>query len=187
MSIDIDQLFRLDGRTAIITGGTRGIGRAVAEGFGRAGARLVVASRKAEACEATEAEPRGARLRCRGGPCHMGSLDDVRRLVALDVDRFGGVDVVVNNAANPLTQPVGAFTEDACAKSFEVNIRGPVFLIQEALPYLATSEHASIVNVVSAGAWLFSAPDIDVLRRRSRRWSPTRSPWRPNWPGVASG
>ena len=175
MSIDIDQLFRLDGRTAIITGGTRGIGRAVAEGFGRAGARLVVASRKAEACEATEAELAALGFDVVGVACHMGSLDDVRRLVAVTVDRFGGVDVVVNNAANPLTQPVGAFTEDAFAKSVEVNIRGPVFLIQEALPYLATSEHASIVNVVSAGAWLFSAGTSMYSAAKSAMVSYTKS------------
>jgi len=175
VSIDIDQLFRLDGRTAIITGGTRGIGRAVAEGFGRAGARLVVASRKAEACEATEAELAALGFDVVGVACHMGSLDDVRRLVAVTVDRFGGVDVVVNNAANPLTQPVGAFTEDAFAKSVEVNIRGPVFLIQEALPYLATSEHASIVNVVSAGAWLFSAGTSMYSAAKSAMVSYTKS------------
>jgi len=175
VSIDIDQLFRLDGRTAIITGGTRGIGRAVAEGFGRAGARLVVASRKAEACEATEAELAALGFDVVGVACHMGSLDDVRRLVAVTVDRFGGVDVVVNNAANPLTQPVGAFSEDAFAKSVEVNIRGPVFLIQEALPYLATSEHASIVNVVSAGAWLFSAGTSMYSAAKSAMVSYTKS------------
>ena len=87
----------------------------------------------------------------------MGSLDDVRALVAAAVDRFGGIDVVMNNAANALAEPVGAFTEAGFAKSVDVNVRGPVFLVQEALPHLKASAHASVVNVVSAGAWLFSA------------------------------
>ena len=158
MSVDVDRLFRLDGRVAVVTGGTRGIGRAIAEGFAAAGAKVVVASRKAEACTETAAALTTAGAEAIGVPCHMGSLDDVRSLVAAAVDRFGGLDVVVNNAANALTEPVGAFTEAAFAKSVDVNVRGPVFLVQEALPYLTASDHASVINVVSAGAFLFSAP-----------------------------
>jgi NAD(P)-dependent dehydrogenase (short-subunit alcohol dehydrogenase family) len=87
----------------------------------------------------------------------MGSMSDIAALVAAAADRFGAIDVVVNNAANALTEPVGSFTEEAFGKSVDVNIRGPVFLIQEALPALRASDHASVINVVSAGAWLFSA------------------------------
>jgi NAD(P)-dependent dehydrogenase (short-subunit alcohol dehydrogenase family) len=72
------------------------------------------------------------------------------------VDEFGGVDVVVNNAANPLAQPLGSITVDALTKSFEVNLRGPVFLVQEALPHLKASPHAAVLNVVSVGAFIFS-------------------------------
>jgi NAD(P)-dependent dehydrogenase (short-subunit alcohol dehydrogenase family) len=157
MSDRTTSLFRLDGRTAIITGGTRGIGRAVAEGFGHAGANLVVASRKVDACRQTEEELAALGFDVLAVPCHVGSLDDVRTLVAAAVDRFGGIDVLVNNAANALTEPVGHFTPDGFDKSVEVNIKGPVFLTQEALPHLEASDHASVINVVSAGAWLYSA------------------------------
>src|SRR4029453_13715420 len=78
-------------------------------------------------------------------------------LVGRTVAEFGGVDVVINNAANALTQPLGEFTPEAWQKSFDVNLRGPVFLVQAALPHLERSEHAAIVNVISAGAFLFSA------------------------------
>ncbi len=155
--VDVNRLFRLDGRVALVTGGTRGIGRAVAGGFGRAGARVVVASRKAEACADTEEALRAEGIDAMGIGCHMGSLDDVQALVATTADRFGAIDVIVNNAANALAEPIGSFSEAGFTKSIDVNVKGPIFLIQEALPYLRTSEHASVINLVSAGAWLFSA------------------------------
>ena len=154
----LEKLFDVRDRVAIVTGGTRGIGRAVAEGFVSGGANVVVGSRKADACRETEEH-----LRALGGgnavaiPVHMGELDAGPALVERAVSEFGGVDIVVNNAANALTQPLGGFTPEAWQKSFDVNLRGPVFLIQAALPYLERSEHASIVNVISAGAFLFSA------------------------------
>ena len=155
--VDVNRLFRLDGRVALVTGGTRGIGRAIAEGFGRAGARVVVASRKAEACADTEEALRAVGIDAVGLACHMGSLDDVRALVAATTDRFGGVDIIVNNAANALAEPIGSFSEAGFTKSMDVNVKGPIFLVQEALPSLRASDHASVINLVSAGAWLFSA------------------------------
>ena len=155
--IDVSRLFRLDGRVALVTGGTRGIGRAIAEGFGHAGARVVVASRKLDACADTEEALRSLGIDATGIACHMGSLSDVRALVSATVERFGAIDVVVNNAANALAEPIGGFTEAGVTKSFDVNVKGPLFLIQESLPYLRVSDHASVINMVSAGAWLFSA------------------------------
>ena len=149
-------LFDLTGRVAIVTGGTRGIGRAVAEGFVAAGAKVAVASRKDDACAET-----AAALVARGGdaigvPTHMGELDALRTLVDRTVERFGRLDIVVNNAANALTLPLGRFTPEAWDKSYAVNLRGPVFLVQEALPHLSESPCAAVVNVISAGAFLFS-------------------------------
>ena len=146
----------MTGRTVIVTGGTRGIGLALAEGFALAGARVVVASRKPEACEQAAEHLRGLGGQAIGVPTHLGDVDALGELVQRAVDEYGGVDVVVNNAANPLAQPLGAMTVDAVTKSFEVNLRGPVFLGQEALPHLTNSQHAAVLNVVSVGAFIFS-------------------------------
>ena len=102
-----DRLFDMTDRTVIVTGGTRGIGLALAEGFVLAGARVVVASRKPDACEQAAAHLRGLGGQAIGVPTHLGDVEDLGALVQRTVDEFGGIDVVVNNAANPLAQPLG--------------------------------------------------------------------------------
>jgi NAD(P)-dependent dehydrogenase (short-subunit alcohol dehydrogenase family) len=134
-----DRLFNMTGRTVIVTGGTRGIGLALAEGFVLAGARVVVASRKPDACEQAAEHLRDLGGQAIGVPTHLGDVDALDALVQRTVDEFDGIDVVVNNAANALTQPLGEMTVDAWTKSFEVNLRGPVFLVQHALPHLKLS------------------------------------------------
>lgn len=152
-----DRLFDMTGRTVVVTGGTRGIGLALAEGFVLAGANVVVASRKADACTAT-----AEHLRALGGgrvlgvPAHAGNLDDLDALVQRTVEEFGGIDVVVNNAANALAQPLGEMTAEAWGKSYDANLRGPVFLVQKALPHLKKSPHAVVLNMVSVGAFNFA-------------------------------
>jgi NAD(P)-dependent dehydrogenase (short-subunit alcohol dehydrogenase family) len=148
-------------RTVIVTGGTRGIGLALAEGFVLAGARVVVASRKADACEQAAQHLRQLGGQAIGVPTHLGDVGDLEALVQRTVDEFGGLDVVVNNAANALAQPLGEMTVDAWTKSYEVNLRGPVFLVQAALPHLKASPHAAVLNMVSVGAFNF-APALSI-------------------------
>jgi NAD(P)-dependent dehydrogenase (short-subunit alcohol dehydrogenase family) len=150
------RLFDMTGRVVIVTGGTRGIGRALAEGYVAAGARVVVASRKADACRETEEHLRSLGGEALGVPTHLGDLDQLAALVARTVDAFGGVDVVVNNGATALAKPLGGYTAEAWSKSMDVNLRGPMFLVQEALPHLEASPHAAVLNVISAGAFMFS-------------------------------
>jgi len=153
----LENLFRLDGRVAIVTGGTRGIGRAISEGFALAGAKVVVASRKPDACRETQTALEALGAEALGVATHVGELDQLERLVEATVERFGAIDVVVNNAANPLAQPFGQMTESAFDKSIAVNLKGPVFLIQSALPHLERSDHASVINVSSAAAYLYAS------------------------------
>ena len=154
---EFDQLFDLSGRVAIVTGGSRGIGRAIAEGYALAGARVVIASRKAEACDETVRAIQEAGGDALAVPTHMGELDQLKALADRTLDHYGAIDILVNNAANALAQPFRDMTPEAWEKSMSVNLRGPVFLTQYCLPGLDASDHASVINVASAGAFLFSA------------------------------
>src|SRR3712207_1557963 len=115
----VRRLFDMSGRVVIVTGGTRGIGLALAEGYVAAGAKVVVASRKPDACAAAEEHLRSMGGEALAVPTHLGELDALQRLVDATVDRFGAVDVVVNNAANALTQPLGEFTPEAWQKALD--------------------------------------------------------------------
>jgi NAD(P)-dependent dehydrogenase (short-subunit alcohol dehydrogenase family) len=156
-----ERLFDMTGRTVVVTGGTRGIGLALAEGYLLAGARVVVASRKPDACEKAAQHLGGLGGEAIGVPTHLGDVDSLGALVQRTVEEFGGIDVVVNNAANALTQPLGQMTVDAWGKSYEVNLRGPVFLVQHALPHLKESPHGAVLNLVSTGAFQF-APQVSM-------------------------
>jgi NAD(P)-dependent dehydrogenase (short-subunit alcohol dehydrogenase family) len=152
----LDTLFDLTGRTAVVTGATRGIGRSISEAFAAAGANVVAASRKPDACVETEAHLRSMGAEAIGVEVNMGDPDTPATLVNAAIDTFGGLDIVVNNAANALALPVGQQTVEGWQKSFDVNLRGPALLIQAAAPELAKSSHASVVNVISVGAFQFA-------------------------------
>ncbi len=176
--MDREKLRRLNdltGRVAIVTGGTRGIGWAIAEGLSASGAKVVVASRKEDACS------RAAALLCSNGeeaigvPTHMGDLASVENLVDRCVEEFGRLDIIVNNAANALTLPFGQLTVEAWDKSLGTNLRGPVFLVEKALPHLEASGSAAILHVISAGAFLFSADTAMYAAAKAGLMSMTRS------------
>jgi NAD(P)-dependent dehydrogenase (short-subunit alcohol dehydrogenase family) len=171
----LQRLHDLRGRVAVVTGGTRGIGRAIAEGFLCAGATVVVASRKADACAETEAHLRALGGDALGVPTHMGDIDAINALVDRTVDQYGRLDIVVNNAANALTLPFGHLTEEAWEKSLGTNLRGPVFLVERALPHLEASGNAAVLNVISAGAFLFSANTAMYSAAKAGLMAMTRS------------
>jgi NAD(P)-dependent dehydrogenase (short-subunit alcohol dehydrogenase family) len=150
-------LFDLSGRTVVVTGGTRGIGFALAQGYLGAGANVVITGRSDERCQAArsalEADAPG---RAAAVAAHMGELNQVKQLVAETISVFDKIDVVVNNAATSLLQQFGEITPEAWQKSLSVNVTGPLFLVQEALPHLKESEHAAVLNLISPAAFMFA-------------------------------
>ena len=142
--------YELTDRVVIITGGSRGIGRAMALAFAEAGARVVVASRKQDGVDAVAAE-----IESRGGTVlaiatHMGNEEAVAALVEQTVEAFGGVDIAINNAAtNPHFGPMLTATTALWDKILEVNLRGAFFLCQQVAPIMEERGGGVIINVVS--------------------------------------
>ncbi|MEO6445513.1 MAG: SDR family oxidoreductase [Gemmatimonadaceae bacterium] len=142
----------LTGKIALVTGGTRGIGRAISLAFARAGARVVVSSRKEAAVEETVAAMRGEGLLAEGIPANVGRLDEALALVDRAVELTGGVDIIVNNAAaNPVYGPVQDTTPEAYAKIMDVNLRAPFEIAKRALPAMVARGGGTIINISSIG------------------------------------
>jgi len=144
----------LENKVVLITGAARGIGAETARRAAAKGARVSLVGLEPERLRAL-ADELGERAAW--FEADVTDQEQVDGAVAGTVAAFGGIDVVVNNAANALALPLGEYTPEAWAKSLDVNLRGPVFLVQEALPALKRSEHAAVLNVVSGAAFLFSS------------------------------
>lgn len=146
--------FDLSGKVAVITGGSRGLGLEMARAFAQCGARVVVSSRKTDACEAVAGEiERETGQECVGIGCHVGKWEDCDRLVDAVYGRFGRVDILVNNAGmSPLYPSLDAVTEELFDKVVAVNLRGPFRLSSLIGTRMADGEGGSIINVSSIAA-----------------------------------
>ncbi|MEG3586206.1 MAG: SDR family oxidoreductase [Actinomycetota bacterium] len=150
------QLMDLTDKVAIITGSSRGIGKAIAKCFSAHGAKVIVTSRKLDNCRNTASEIIDLGGEAHPVAAHMGKLSDIENLVGETVSTFGAIDIIVNNAANPLMKGIGEITEEAWSKALNTNLRGPVFLVQEALPYLEKGTQSSVINILSNAAYMYA-------------------------------
>ncbi len=158
----VDGLFDLTGKIALVTGGSRGLGRAMSLAFAHAGADLVIASRKLDACEATAAEVRQIPgRRALAVACHVGDWRQVEALAEVAYREFGRVDVLVNNAGmSPRYERVDGVTEELYDKVLDVNLKGPFRLTALVGARMAAGDGGSIIMVSSTAA---VRPTADVI------------------------
>lgn len=148
----------LEGKVAVVTGGSQGIGRACALALAARGASVVVASRKLAACEAVVAEVEAAGGLGLALACHIGKPADCETLIAETLRRFGRIDVLVLNAAiNAAFAPIEELQDAAIEKTVGANLLGNLSLCRLAYPALKASGSGSIVLVTSVGGRLASA------------------------------
>jgi len=147
-------IFDLAGRVAVVTGGSRGIGRAIAGGFARAGADVVIASRKLGNCEQVAERVRAdTGRRALAVDAHIGRWADCDRLADLTYAEFGRCDILVNNAGmSPLYGELDSVTEEYFDKVTGVNLKGPFRLASLIGARMAAADGGSIINVSSIGS-----------------------------------
>jgi NAD(P)-dependent dehydrogenase (short-subunit alcohol dehydrogenase family) len=151
-----DTLFDVSGKTVLVTGGSRGIGYSIAEGFVKAGARVYICGRNAEKCDqaAKELSQFGD---CHSLPAHLGSVEGCRSFAQAFGARESRLDVLVNNAGSLWAETLADYPESGWDKVYDVNVKGPFFLVQALLPLLEASasreDPARVINIGSIDAF----------------------------------
>lgn len=176
-------MFDLKDKVAIVTGSTRGIGRAIAEFYARAGAKVVISSRKQEACNEVAAELEAAGHEVLAVPCHVGRKEDLQTLVDRTMAKWGKIDILVCNAAtNPTYGPLSELSDEAWDKIMETNVRGTFWLCNMVLPLMAQNGGGSVILLSSIaglrastniGAYGVSkAAEAGLARNLAAEWGP---------------
>lgn len=149
----VEELFSLTGKVALITGGSRGLGREMALAFAKAGADIVIASRKLDACEKVAAEVEAIGRRALPYACHIGKWSQVNELVEAAYDHFGKVDILVNNAGmSPLYDSLVDVSESMWDSVLALNLKGPFRLSALVGDRMAKGSGGAIINISSIAA-----------------------------------
>jgi NAD(P)-dependent dehydrogenase (short-subunit alcohol dehydrogenase family) len=147
------ELFDLTGQVAVVTGSTRGIGLAIAEALARAGAGVVISSRKEESCQNVASRLSAEGLKVLPIPCHIGKKEDLERLVTECERDLGPIDCLVCNAAvNPHYGPLSEVTDQIFAKTIDSNVRSNLWLCNRVVPRMAERFGGSVILVSSIAA-----------------------------------
>ena len=145
--------FNLKGKVAIVTGSSKGIGKAIARGLAQMGADVVISSRNQEACDTVVSEFENEGLKAVGIACHIGKEEQRKNLVDTVVKKLGRIDILVNNAAiNPVYGPIENVEPEIFDKIMEVNVKAPWALSNLVLPHMQSNKKGSIINIASVEA-----------------------------------
>jgi len=175
--------FDLSGKVAVVTGSTRGIGKSIAEELARAGAKVAVSSRKADACEQVRAEFEKLGYEVLAQPCNVSRKEELQALVDATRQRWGRIDIAVSNAAsNPYYGPLAAIPDDAFDKIFANNVKSVLWLAGMTLPGMAELGGGSYITVGSIGGirastvigayGISKAADHHLVRNLAAEWGP---------------
>ena len=174
-------LFNLSGKVALVTGATRGIGRSIAEELARAGAKVAICSRKAEACAQTQAELAGLGFEVLARPCNVARKEELQALVEATRSKWGAIDIVVANAAtNPYYGPITGIGDEAFDKIFANNLKSVLWLAAMTLPdmkaggsfILVGSIGGLIANTVIGAYGMSKAAGHHLVRNLAAEWGP---------------
>lgn len=175
------KIFDLTGKTAVITGSSKGIGRAIAEQMALAGANVVISSRKAEPCAAVASAIQAAGGKAVAIPCHIGEAEQRKELMERTREKFGAVDILVCNAAiNPYYGPIENTPDDVFDRMMSVNVRCNLNLASLVRPEMAQRKSGAIVIISSIagimgntalGAYAITkAADMQLVRNLAVSW-----------------
>tara|TARA_R110002167_G_scaffold33327_14_gene107098 strand:+ start:1129 stop:1902 length:774 start_codon:yes stop_codon:yes gene_type:complete len=177
---NINSKFNLKGKVAIVTGSSKGIGKAIAQGLAENGAKVVVSSRKQDSIDEVVEDFKASGLEAVAIKCHIGDAEERKALIAKTVEKYGRIDILVNNAAiNPIYGPLESADEKIFDKIMNVNVKAPWVLSNLALPYLKENG-GSIINIASVegihpgfGLGLYSATKaalIMLTKNQAKEW-----------------
>ena len=185
------ELFDLSGKHALVTGGTRGIGMMIARGLLQAGARVVISSRKADACAQAQ-EQLSEFGDVQAIPADLSQHDECERLADLVTADSGSLDILVNNAGAMWDEPLATFPDAAWDTVIDLNLKSPFWLVQALLPALrragTADDPARIINIGSIAAIHIPQPaQLLVLQQQGRAASTHQSARQGTWPAAHHG
>ncbi|WP_150305941.1 SDR family NAD(P)-dependent oxidoreductase [Pseudomonas saliphila] len=179
----MSKLFDLTGKVAVITGSTKGIGRAIAEEYAKAGAKVVISSRKADACDKVANELKAQGFDALPIPCHVGDKAQLQNLVDTTIATWGKIDILVCNAAtNPVYGPTSQVSDEAFDKIMGTNVKGTFWLCNMVIPQMVELGGGSIVLLSSIAGirasanigvyGMSKAAEAGLARNLSLEWGP---------------
>ncbi len=157
----MDKLLDFSGKVALVTGGSRGLGKEMVLAMAERGADVVITSRKIDACEEVAAQVEAMGRKALAYPCHVGKWDEIEGLVDAAYERFGKIDVLINNAGlSPLYPNLASVTEELFDKVVGLNLKGPFRLMALVGERMAAGDGGSMINI-SSTASLNPSPDSE--------------------------